>query len=157
LGEAMTDAEVLAECNRLGVGAPLPLKLACWEIAKSRDIEAEFMSGRAYSADEVRDRYREARKRANFWLAHWRGEDSSPYAPDIDVNAQDDLDSVTLPFGKILAAIYFFAAAMIFVAQAIAVPNVAPALMAARSAVWPIWMATGWPHGVRQPIPWKGE
>lgn len=49
--------------------------------------------------------------------------------------------------GLAIALVYFIGASAVFLAHVIAVPNVTLALIVARSALWPIYVAFGWPHG----------
>ena len=64
----MTDEEIIGEANRLGNAAPMELRKARREIARSRGLRELFGSERS-------PQYLEARARANYWLALWRGED----------------------------------------------------------------------------------
>lgn len=51
-----------------------------------------------------------------------------------------------------LACIYWFGFVTVFVLHAIAVPNITIGLILLRSTVWPIFWATGWPHGEPMPM-----
>jgi hypothetical protein len=50
-----------------------------------------------------------------------------------------------------LAGMYGLGAALVFTAHIVWLPMVTPALALVRALVWPIFWATGWPHG--SPLP----
>ena len=52
---------------------------------------------------------------------------------------------------------YALTVAAVFVFHLIWLPMVTPGLAAARSAVWPIYRATGWPKGQPLSPPFEGD
>lgn len=111
----MTDDEIIAEANRLGVKAPIPLKMAAVEVMEARSTKASF----AHSSlpIETQPEYAEKRRRIDFWTARWQGGNNGPAGPlGIDLNVPDDLEiGSSWPVGRLILAAAIFGPPVIYV------------------------------------------